>query len=303
MATFFKPVAGQPDSSGVFFGHVEDVKGNYRAPWVMLPKDSPGLEVELVSGTNDQTGKPYPITCAEPTVVSVSATSMSNQNKRVKLTPVNPGKGDIVVQVGRAAEVKLEVGVLASYEVHAAFFLVANQGRKTGRTSASITQLVANANSLLRPLNVKVTVASGPQAYLSITDDLGKPIAYPGQPAEQRRFRYVFCKSRNGQAHFNVFCVSEMLDPEDTFRQEGFCLIEDGDEIVTPAGLPKGAYCLAHAVGHLLWKGQTHSDWQGDLMYPDVHNGGSNICRDDAVSMNDTAAHLGPCSSFACVPP
>src|SRR5947209_4402724 len=79
MSTFFQKVPAAPAANGVFHGSQE---GDQEPPWIMLPSDSPGLEVEFVGPKGSE---PY---CDTPGVVRLERAA----GGRLLVKPVAPGQ-------------------------------------------------------------------------------------------------------------------------------------------------------------------------------------------------------------------
>src|SRR5579864_8639133 len=184
---------------------------------------------------------------------------------------------------------------LPTRQVRTAFFFVEMFGRagsiKSERNVGQINDMVDQANKyILQPrANITIVIYGRPKPLsMELQFDAGHVTREDGLNTNSKEIRSIFCGKRDGTAHFTAFCVPKPLTAEATFLPEQFCMIQDG---VTPIGtndVTYGAYCLAHAVGHLLNHldaAREHSPNTGDLMYPIMELGGLNISPEDASRM------------------
>jgi hypothetical protein len=189
-------------------------------------------------------------------------------------------------------------------EVKTAFFLVETRSPagsiKTLRNASQIKQMIEEANKYILVPQTNVTIIFHGQVTAL---ELDLPVSREtGINSTENSVRFAFCEKRVPTAHFTVFFVSKLTDPEATYLPEQFCLIEDGLNAIT-SEVSYGAYCLAHAIGHLLNHQNAaaeHSPNKGDLMYRIMELGGPRISPDDARIMNAGAGKLKP-STFPCL--
>jgi hypothetical protein len=186
---------------------------------------------------------------------------------------------------------------LPARQVRTAFFIVEMISRagsiKSERDFGQINDMVNQANKyiLQKPL------------MMELEFDVGHVTRENGLNTKSKEIRSIFCGKRDGAADFTAFCVPKLPTSEATFLPEQFCTIEDGTTPIKTIEVAYGAYCLAHAVGHLLNhldSAPEHSPNKGDLMYPIMELGGLNISREDAVRMYRGAGKLMPSSAFPC---
>src|SRR4051812_45337883 len=195
--------------------------------------------------------------------------------------------------------------ILPPREVRTSFFMVETLSGagsvKCARNTSQIKEMVDQANQyILQPqANVSIVI-QGQAMELSFELFVSRE---SGINTDDKSVRSRFCQHRDGTAHFTVFCVQKLSVPEATFLPEQFCMIEDGTTSITNE-VTYGAFCLAHALGHLLNHQEyapEHSLNKGDLMFPVMEQGGLNISAADASLMNRCAGKLKPSSAFPCV--
>jgi hypothetical protein len=177
---------------------------------------------------------------------------------------------------------------------------------KSERDFRQINDMVEQANKyILQPqANISVAIYERPKSLtMELEFDERHVTRQNGLNTKSKEIRSIFCGKRDGAAHFTAFCVPKLPTSEATFLPEQFCMIEDGATPIKTIEVSYGAYCLAHAVGHLLNHldgAPEHSLNKGDLMYPIMELGGLNISRDDAIRMYRGAGKLMPSSAFPC---
>lgn len=189
-------------------------------------------------------------------------------------------------------------------QVQTTFFIVEMISRagstKSERNFGQINDMVDQANKYILQPQANITIVTcGRPKSLTIELEFSRE---SGLDTQSTKIRSIFCGKRDEAAQFTAFCVPNLSTAEATFRSEQFCMIEDGATPITNE-VGYGAYCLAHAVGHLLNHmvcAPEHSLKRGDLMYHMMELGGLNISWEDASRMNRGAGMLQKSSTFPC---